>query len=195
MLNMLGDVEKIVVISNAKDYKMADERTESMGELESFFESFDIETQELDLRHFFGRETDWGTELAKISAVWVAGGNTFVLRRALEFSGLFGPLQKAVQAGKILYLGESAGACIAGPDLSGVQYGDDPMIIPTGYIDSELLEDGFGFIGKHIVPHYLSAFEGAAEMIDEYESTDVPYETLTDSQVLLVQNTILEKLS
>jgi dipeptidase E len=54
----------------------------------------------------------------------------------------------------------SAGACVAGPDLQGVDLIDDPAIVPDGY--PPLTEPTcLGVVPFRIVPHWRSAHRDA----------------------------------
>jgi dipeptidase E len=66
--------------------------------------------------------------IEKAEAVFVGGGNTFVLVATLCQKGLMTPLKTAVEAG-LLYLGTSAGSNICGPTMQTTN--DMPIVYPT----------------------------------------------------------------
>lgn len=184
-LELIGENPRVGVITNAKDYKDLTERTQSVRELFDSFHELGIEPQEIDLRPFFGHADLLEDELGKYNVIWVAGGNTFVLRRALRASGGDELLRRYVLADKLIYGGESAGAVIATPTLQGVEFGDDPEIVPDGYPGEELW-DGLGLVSYSIVPHYESDWEGYERMIEVLEEADMPYKTLNDYQAIIM---------
>lgn len=182
---LIGEEATVGVITNAKDYNKLEERRKSVEAQFDSFRELGIEPHEIDLRPFFGHADLLALELEKHKFIWVGGGNTFVLRRALRASGGDVLLRDYVQADKCIYGGESAGAIMATPTLQGVEFGDDPYIVPDGYTDEEIW-DGLGFVSHAIVPHYESAWEGSERMVEVLEEDGVPYKTLNDHQVLLV---------
>ncbi len=192
-LEMLGEDPVVGVINNAKDGKTPEERAKSVQELSASFQELGIRPHEVDLRPFFGRPELLRAELEKYSAIWVAGGNTFVLRRALKASGGDELLCELAQAGKLVYGGESAGAVIATPTLQGVEFGDDPDVVPAGYPDEDLW-DGLKLVPYSIVPHYESDWEGCERMIEVLEEDNIPYKTLNDHQVIVVNGGEDERL-
>src|SRR3569833_642059 len=116
LLKLLGGIKKVAFISNAKDYKSPDERQEKIKENFDFWRSISIEPTEIDLRPHFNKP---GAEalLDGFEFVWMAGGNVFLLRRALKYTGLDKSLVEKVKNGELIYGGESAGAILAGPTL------------------------------------------------------------------------------
>jgi dipeptidase E len=185
LVELLGKKAKIAVITNAKDYKSHIERDESVAEVMSFLKSLSFKSTEIDLRDYFARADFSEKFLKKYQVVWVAGGNTFILRRALKQSGASKVLGNMVRKNEIIYAGESAGAILATPTLTGVEFGDDPNIIPEGY-DKETIWSGLNLITYHIVPHYKLEWEGAEDMVKELQKRNLEYKTLTDSQAIII---------
>src|SRR6185437_13909981 len=91
--------------------------------------------------------------LRKFNALWLADGNTFILRKALAYSSADQAITKMLKKDKLAYGGESAGAIVATPSLAGVEFGDDPGLVPKGY-KKALITEGLGLVNFHIVPHY-----------------------------------------
>ncbi len=182
-----NDSARVGVITNAKDYKNDIERAEKVKDSLQSFSEIGITAHEIDLRLYFNNSEDLALELEKYDFVWLAGGNTFVLRRALKYSGADRLITERVRDNSLLYGGESAGAIVATPTLKGVEFGDDPYIVPAGYADEQVW-DGLGLVPFSIVPHYESGWEGDERMIDTLEAEGLPYKTLTDAQVLIISN-------
>ncbi|MDA7558497.1 dipeptidase PepE [Flavobacteriaceae bacterium] len=78
-------------------------------------------------------------------AIFVGGGNTFVLVNELQKNNLIDPIKKAVCAG-VPYLGTSAGSNICGINMQTTN--DMPIVYPTSF-------DTLGLIPFNINPHYL----------------------------------------
>lgn len=83
--------------------------------------------------------------LEKAEALFVGGGNSFVLVNQLYTLGLMEPLKKKVIDG-IPYLGTSAGSNIAGPSIKTSN--DMPIVHPPSF-------DTLGLVDFNINPHYL----------------------------------------
>jgi dipeptidase E len=193
LVRLMGRGARLCVITNAKDDKVDEERQESVGEVLADLSSLGFGVSELDLRAYFEGDHDWPMYFSDYDGVWLAGGNTFVLRRALDAAGLSQPLTKLVRSGQLNYAGESAGAIMATPSLTGVQYGDDPDVLPPGYAAATPWQ-GLGLVETHLVPHFSSAWDGAAEMVVALEAAGRRYHTLTDDQVFVVDGDRQERL-
>jgi dipeptidase E len=110
--------------------------------------------------------------LAAAEAVFVGGGNTFRLLRALQREGLLTALRAAVERGA-RYGGASAGTNLACPTVRTTN--DMPIVQPDGFA-------ALGLVDFQINPHYLDAppdsthmGETRAERIAEFlEENDVP---------------------
>jgi dipeptidase E len=110
--------------------------------------------------------------LAATEAVFVGGGNTFRLLRALQQGGLLTALRAAVERGA-RYGGASAGTNLACPTVRTTN--DMPIVQPDGFA-------ALGLIDFQINPHYLDAppdsthmGETRAQRIAEFlEENDVP---------------------
>jgi len=83
--------------------------------------------------------------IAKAEAVFVGGGNTFVLVASLYQKGLMTPLKAAIEAG-LLFLGTSAGSNICGPTVQTTN--DMPIVYPASL-------NTLGSIPFNINAHYL----------------------------------------
>ena len=184
LIELFGKSARVAVVTNAKDYKPV-ERTESVRDSLAALARLGFSATELDLRNYFGKQTDWRTYFNDYDAVWLGGGNTFVLRRALAKTGLDAFLGRQVRAGTLAYGGESAGAIMATPDFTGVQFGDDPDILPDGYSESTPWE-GLGFVNYNIVPHYQSEWAGADAMVKALLEAHKEFKTLTNEQVIII---------
>jgi dipeptidase E len=185
LVGLFGENSKVAVITNAKDYKSQEERSQSVEEILDFLKKLGFKPTEIDLRKYFSDSNFTEDDLKKYQAVWVAGGNTFILVRALNQSGARKVLGNMIRKNQIIYGGESAGAILPTPTLTGVQFGDDPNIVPEGY-EKELIWEGLNLINYHIVPHYKTEWEGAEEMIAELKSNNLDYKTLTDNQAIII---------
>jgi dipeptidase E len=90
---------------------------------------------ELDLRNYFGASVKLGALLNDMDVVWINGGNTFNLRRAMKYSGFDLLIKSALARDAIVYAGFNAAAAVATASRSAnrqsAQRGDDGDISPT----------------------------------------------------------------
>jgi len=178
---------------NAADLKP--NREEYALSVKADLEALGFNAVELDLREFFDGKQDIAALLGALDLVWVAGGNTFVLNRAMRQSGFTQAIQPLIKQDKLVFGGWSAGAIIATPSLHGTEWGDDPEAVPDGY-SSEIVWDGLKFVPFYIIPHYNSDWWGdKARLMEHYlRDEQLPYEILEDGQVIIITGEELEKL-
>ena len=77
-------------------------------------------------------------------AIFVGGGNTFRLLKALEDLDLIEPIRRKVSSG-MPYIGSSAGSNVAGPTIKTTK--DMPIVQPRSF-------DSLGLVPFQISPHY-----------------------------------------
>lgn len=181
---------KVAVIANGYDYCGAIARDFYRAEVYDpvpEFEALGLEPEELDLRAHFGDPQSLKQRLVGYDLVWVMGGNSFVLRRAMRSAGFDIVIRELLEADTITYGGYAAGAVVAGPSLRGMELSDDPWEVPAGY-DEPLIWHGLGLTPFAIVPHYRSRHPdaAAAEKIVSYmEARKVRHRTLSDGEVIV----------
>lgn len=192
---MVGDNKKVLFIDNAKDDLSEDERQAHVAEKRLEFEEAGFEFYELDLRKYFGKSELLSKIVAGAGLVWVSGGNTFLVRRALKYSGLDEILMNDLRKDLFVYGGSSAGAIIMTKTLRGTEMGDDPYVAPEGY-EQEIIWNGLGMIYPQLVPHYQSSWFGneAQAMIDYFEENGLKYKGLKDGEVYVVDGEFEERL-
>jgi dipeptidase E len=185
----LGKIDKVAVITNAKDYKIPEERVISVKENFDFWHSIGIKPTEIDLRPYF-RKSGAEKLFKKHNFVWLAGGNVFLLRRALKYSGINKFLGDAVRKNEVILGGESAGAIIMGPTLKYSEAEEDedsPHYIPNGY-DKEVIWSGLDLVGYVPVPHYKTpGYIGIDEYIQNLEKAGIPHKKMTDDQAIIIK--------
>lgn len=184
---LFGKGSKVAVINNSKDGKSIEEREQKLNEVLSFLKDIELKPTDIDLRNYFKNSAGLKEELQKYPAIWVAGGNTFVLRRAMKYSGCDKLLSEMIRKNEMMYGGDSAGAILATPSLHGSEYGDEPDLIPKGYSE-EIVWDGLKFVPYHIVPHYKSDWWGAEgdKMAEYLEKNKLPFKTIRDGQAIVI---------
>lgn len=132
----------LALIPNALDGFEREARQLSNARALDEVRTLGIDIDVVDLQAWFGRN-DLARRLEDFGGVWVRGGNTFVLRRAMHLSSLDRVLRE-LRASDFLYGGYSAGVCVLAPDLRGLQQVDDPHVAP--YPDCPVIWEGLGFL-------------------------------------------------
>lgn len=146
---------------------------------------------ELDLReHWSAGPGQLAEALAALDLVWVVGGNTFVLARAMSLAG-FGPaLRTGLSQGTLVYGGYSAGSCIAGPDLEGIDLMDEPDLVPYGY-PADVAIETLGLVPFRIVPHVDSDHEEsdvAGVSLAHLRAAGLDHRPLRDGEAFVVRD-------
>lgn len=127
--------------------------------------------------------------LARNDIIFVAGGNTFFLLQELRRSGADQLIMDEVHQGK-LYIGESAGAIIACPDIGYSAIMDDPAKAAdlTDYT-------GLGLVDFYVVPHYQSReFKASSERMVQENQDQKELAVINDNQVIWVHEDNFEIL-
>jgi dipeptidase E len=180
--------KKIGYIANAidniprerKDFHM----TNNLRELKEL----GLEPEVLDLRDYFGKPKKLTNKLDELKAVWINGGNTFILRQAMKLSGFDIYIQTHLEE-EFTYAGFSAGICVLAPNLKGLQIVDRPNEFPYPEI-KETLWDGLGILDYLILPHYKSDHSESEDIDKEVEyckKNKIPYKTLKDGEVIIIE--------
>jgi dipeptidase E len=88
--------------------------------------------------------SDTREAIEQTDAIFVGGGNTFRLLKALQELDLLGPIRRKVKDGAP-YIGSSAGSNIAGPTIKTTK--DMPIVQPRSF-------DSLGLVPFQISPHF-----------------------------------------
>ena len=142
--------------------------------------SLGIRVRMVDVAALSPQET--AAALADCAAIAAAGGNTFFLLQELRRSGADALIHQRISEG-CWYLGESAGAAVAAPDISYLAPMDEPSLAPALTSTAAL-----GLVDFYPLPHMDNEWMGVAAR--EILSTGLPgLRPLQDDQALLVTDT------
>ncbi len=157
---------KIGYIPNARDYTTVDpvRRIKRTNNDTTSLKKLGLEVEEIDLRDYFGKSELLKKKLEEIGAIFISGGNVFVLRQAMKLSGLDEILTKLCDT-DFLYAGYSAAGCVLAPSLRGMDIVD---VLDTPYSDQkEIIWDGLGLLDFRFVPHWKSDHPESVKIDEE----------------------------
>ncbi|MFB6246012.1 MAG: Type 1 glutamine amidotransferase-like domain-containing protein [Candidatus Pacearchaeota archaeon] len=184
---MIGD-GKIGFILNSKDFHNVHVLSEKLEQGIKTLNDLGLNVEHVDLKDYFGRKEDLKKKLDELLGVWVAGGNVFVLRQAMYLSG-FDEIMKNIERDNFVYSGDSAGACVLSPNLEPYNLVDDPNLHPYEELN-ETIWEGLGILDYVFLPHYKSNHEESRDVdktVDYCESKGIPYKTLKDGEVIVIE--------
>lgn len=178
MLEVIGEPGPVAVIANAMDAAPPDVRVGAVERELDALAALGLDPEEVDLRR------SSGATLGRYALLWVRGGNAFVLRHALAASGADVVIRDLLAADAVVYAGYSAGPCVLGPSLRGLELVDDAGAV------AEPIWDGLGVLDFAIVPHVDSPghfeTEACGRVAERYRAEGVPHRTLRDGQALVI---------
>ena len=123
----------------------------------------------------------------RIKAIFVGGGNTFLLKSQLEKIQILDMISNQVQTGLWKYVGSSAGAIIACPTIMTTN--DMPIVMPGSF-------NALGLVNFQINPHFIEGKMIPSHMgetretrIGEYHEHNIlPVIGLPESSWIVVKN-------
>ena len=188
LVALLHGKKRVAVVLNAKDGSTDESRAKSLSEEMEAMRTLQLEPVQLDLRCYFGEMERLRRALDAFDLIWIRGGNTFVLRRALSQSGADEVLVELIREDRIVYGGFSAAVCVLAPSLRGFESVDDAQTVPSGYA-AEPIWEGLGLLPYAVAPHYRSdhpessAVEG---LVQRFIDDHVPFLALRDGEAIVI---------
>jgi dipeptidase E len=131
--------------------------------------------------------TDNGKKaIEQTDAIFIGGGNTFRLLKALQNLELLEPIRRKVKSGAP-YIGSSAGSNVAGPTIKTTK--DMPIVQPRSF-------DSLGLVAFQISPHYLDPDPNSTHMgetqqeriLQFLEENETPVVGIREGAWLLIEN-------
>ena len=197
LVEMMGTSKTALIINNAVDYSSDSEtRIKDRQEID-LLAGLGIDAQPMDLLDYRDNPDDLRRILSSVGLIWARGGNTFLLRRAMRYSGFDKLLPELLQSDSVVYGGYSAGVCVLAPSLRGLELCDEPYQIPKGY-EPEVIWEGLNVIDYAIAPHYKSDHpesQSIDKVVDYFENHNVKYKALHDGEVIVINGDRTEILS
>jgi dipeptidase E len=112
--------------------------------------------------------------LEETDAIFVGGGNTFRLLKALEDLDAMEPIRRKVRSGTP-YIGSSAGSNVAGPTIKTTK--DMPIVQPRSF-------ESLGLVPFQISPHYLDPDPNSHHMGETQEERILQFLEENDTSVV-----------
>lgn len=150
LARLVGKHKTGLVIANAIDHEPADLRADKVTAEIALLKGWGLRASELDLRGQAPPAV--AGALLETGFVWVRGGNTFVLRRAMGACGLDQLLPQLLRRDAFVYAGYSAGGCVMAPDLAPYAGCDDPAEADRLF-GAASSTTGLGVVDHTLVPH------------------------------------------
>ena len=146
-----------------------------------------VKVELLNLRDYFGKPDELRNKLHELGAIFISGGNTFVLRQAMRLSGLDELLKELQGKNGFLYAGYSAAGCVLAPDLKGYDIVDS---IDTPYSElKEVIWEGLGFVDFAFMPHWDSDHPESKDVeraIEYCKQNNIPFRAIRDGEVIII---------
>jgi dipeptidase E len=192
LLALLGDGRRTALIANSMDPAPAEGRAKSVSEEIGRLEGIGLEPVEVDLRDYFGRTAELKNVLSAFDLLWVRGGNTFTLRRALRQSGADDLIVDLLRRNAVVYGGYSAGVCVLAPSLRGLELVDPQDDVPDGY-DPQVIWEGLGLLPYSVAPHYRSPghpeTEAMEKVVQYFIDNHIRFVAMRDGEVIVIDTT------
>jgi dipeptidase E len=124
--------------------------------------------------------------IEQTDAIFIGGGNTFRLLKALQDLELLKPIRLKVKSGAP-YIGSSAGSNVAGPTIKTTK--DMPIVQPCSF-------DALGLVPFQISPHYLDPDPASTHMgetqeeriLQFLEENEIPVVGIREGAWLFIEN-------
>ena len=174
---------KLLLISNALDSKEKSKKEKIEKEDINKLEELGFKVDTIDLKDYFDKSKELEEILKKYNSICVIGGNVFVLRAAMKYSGLDEYLKKLNN--DYLYIGYSAGSIVMSKSIELFKIVDEPIDF---YQKNEIIYEGLNLIDYTFIPHYKSDYHKAhliEEIVNTCEEKNIKYKALKNGESII----------
>ncbi len=191
-ISMISGNKHTALILDAHDFFSSAHREASRIQETEDLNQLGITSEELDLRKFFGKPDELKKEIERFDAIWVPGGNSFLLRYVMKQSGFDEIIKELLVKDEIVYAGFSAGVVVLGETMRGLELADEVKYLKKIY-NAEPVWEGIGILPYNVLPHFKCPTNPVkAEMIDRviefYKEKNIPFKTLSDGESYVINN-------
>jgi dipeptidase E len=182
---------KIGYIPNALDFSgvNTDKKSAHIQADVASLRELELQVEGVDLKNYFNKSDVLRGKLNELGAIFISGGNVFVLRQAMRLSGLDDILQEYRANEAFVYAGYSAAGCVLSPSLKAYAIVDQP---DTPYPESkEIIWEGLGLIDFAFMPHFDSDHPESADIDKEIEycrQKNIPFQAIRDGEVIILED-------
>ncbi|HSX16808.1 MAG TPA: Type 1 glutamine amidotransferase-like domain-containing protein [Patescibacteria group bacterium] len=171
---------KVALIPNGKDYYAPRARQVKIRTVVQEIKTLGFKVSVVDLNDYHNAPAKLASALKQFDMLWVMGGNTFCLREAMQRSGFDVAVHDVLEAG-VVFAGESAGACVAGSDLHGIEVLDDAEFA------EKVIWKGLKLVPNFFAPHADNPdFGGLVQQMVKDRGPDPSVVVLNDNQAWVV---------
>lgn len=177
---------KILLIFNALDAKKKEKIDSNIEEDTKLLVEIGFDVKIINLQDYFGKFEKLEKEFFKYNSYCVMGGNVFVLRKAMEYSGFDVFLHKISSNPNYLYIGYSAGSAILSKNLKVLNIVDEPINFYNS--NDKTFYNGIGLIDYIFVPHYKSDYHKVKlieEIIKKCKKENISFRAVKDGKVII----------
>ena len=190
-VRMMTHDKNIGYVPNACDYTNVDikRRNEVNSSDMAELKNLGLNVELLDLKDYFSKIDKLRKKISELGALFVRGGNTFILRQAMRLSGFDIIFKELLKRDDFVYAGYSAGICVLAPDIKVLQTVDDPTDKPYRELQDTIWE-GLGYLDYIILPHYKSDHPESAnvdKVVEYCQKSSIPFKTLRDGEVIVIE--------
>lgn len=188
-LRLLGERAQVLVVANGLDGEDPGTRAVRVSEELQRLRQIGVDGEELDLRDHFDDPDGVRDRLQTCRAVWLRGGNVFLVRALLARTGGDHVITQLVRADQLVLAGYSVAPAIVGPSLRGFELVDDPAVVVRA-AGLDPIWDGLGLLPQVVVPHCASpshpATAALSRLADDLTEAGVAVARLRDGEALVV---------
>ncbi len=175
---------KILLIYNALEMKKEEVIQKNSKEDKELLEQIGFTVTIVDLKDYFDKREELDIDFKEYHACCVMGGNVFVLRQAMKYSG-FDTFLMSKRNKDYLYIGYSSGACVLSKNINILNQVDDPI---NFYREDGIIYRGLGLIDYVFIPHYKSNYHKVhliEKVVERCKKDNINYKAVKDGEVII----------